>query len=141
MPVTTSTETVTSSTGQCIPHRFLLRREIGSVSTHYTLATPEEGDVGQHGRLFFRGVIVSISIRILASSARKGHGTLISCYQTFSCSKNTKPKIKAIRGTGDDMDILLTVHCDKNGCRQCGRKRLGHAHHGEPGLRRLVVIP
>ena len=72
MPVTTSTETVTSSTGKCILHRFLLRREIGSVSTHYTLATPGEGDVGQHGRFYFRGVGSSVSIRIIGVLGTKG---------------------------------------------------------------------
>ena len=56
MPVETYTEkTLNLPTCKNIPHGFLLRREIGSGSKHYTLTTPRKGDLRQHGRLKFRG--------------------------------------------------------------------------------------
>ena len=71
-PVTTSTETVTSPTGQYIPGRFLLRREIVLASTYYTLTEPRKSYLCQHGRFEFCGVGVSPSIRIIKVLGKKG---------------------------------------------------------------------
>ena len=73
MPVTTPTEqTVPLSTGNYIPYRFLLKREIGSVSTHYTLTSAREGDVRQHRCFRFSGVGMSVSSRIIGVLGTKG---------------------------------------------------------------------
>ena len=72
MPVTICTDPVTLSTKSKPPYRFFLRREIGSASTHYTLTTPREARLRQHGRFFFRGVGVAFFIRIYGVLGTKG---------------------------------------------------------------------